>query len=117
MPVLVAGLSLFWLASGLIGIVWNEDAVVVLTERGFAPSLAMAAVLGGAIADIALGAMVLWRRWARTACLGMIALCLGYLAAGTIWTPDIWADPLGPFVKVLPAILSAWALHSILESR
>ena len=77
----------------------------------------MTAVLGGAFADIALGLMVLWRRWARVACLGMIALSLGYLVAGTIWTPDLWADPLGPFVKVLPGILAAWVLHSILESR
>ena len=46
-----------------------------------------------------------------------IVLSLGYLAAGTVVTPELWADPLGPFVKVLPAIALAGLLAAMAEER
>ena len=64
-----------------------------------------------------LGAAVLVRRHARAACLGMIALSFGYLLAGSWLTPWLWADPMGPFVKVLPGMLLAAAVHALLEPR
>ncbi len=47
----------------------------------------------------------------------MIALSLAYLAASAWYTPWLWADPLGPMVKVLPGILLAGVLHTLLEDR
>jgi hypothetical protein len=117
MPVVIAGLALFWLLSGAIGLIQFSDARAVLTGAGVSTTLAGAAVIGGAVLDIALGLAVLVRTWARAACLGMIALSLGYLAAGTLVTPELWADPLGPFVKVIPAILLAGIAHALLEPR
>lgn len=117
LPIVITGLAAFWIASGVIGLIERPAAMAILTERGTAPALALMAVIGGALADIALGGAVLFRRWARRACLGMIALSLGYLAAGTLVAPDLWLDPLGPLVKVIPAILLAATAHAMLEPR
>ena len=117
LPVAVATLSLFWLLSGLIGLIYSGVAVEVLTTRGIATPLAMIAVIGGGVLDLLLGGAILLRRFARRACFGMIALSTGYLLAGTVFTPDIWADPLGPFVKVLPGMALALLSATLLEDR
>ena len=47
----------------------------------------------------------------------MVAVSAGYLAAGTLLTPGLWLDPLGPFVKVVPAALAAVVAAAVLEER
>jgi hypothetical protein len=32
-------------------------------------------------------------------------------------TPELWADPLGPFVKVFPAMALALAVAALAEER
>lgn len=115
LPLIVLGLSAFWVASGLIG-VWRMDEAIA-AQAGATGDFARTLVLGGAVADIALGIAILWRPFARAACLGMIALTLLYLAAGTVLTPHLWADPLGPFVKTLPAGILALVCATLLEER
>lgn len=115
LPLVVMGLSAFWIASGLIGLWRIDDAIAA--QGGATGDLAHALVLGGAVADIALGLAILWRPFARAACFGMIALTLLYLAAGTVLTPHLWADPLGPFVKTLPAAILALVCATLLEER
>jgi uncharacterized membrane protein len=73
--------------------------------------------MAGALADIVLGLSLLWRPWARAACFGMVALTIAYLAAGTWLTPQLWTDPLGPFVKTLPAAILALVCAALLEER
>eukprot|EP00903_Cladosiphon_okamuranus_P000780 g778.t1 len=107
LPLSIATLSLFWFLSGLIGLLSFTDAKAVLTDRGGSAGFASVAVIGGVIADMVLGAGVLVRRWTRLACLGMIAVSAAYLFFGTLLAADLWADPLGPFVKVLPATVLA----------
>ncbi|MGO4842772.1 DoxX-like family protein [Rhizobiaceae sp. 2RAB30] len=51
------------------------------------------------------------------ACLGMIATSIAYLVGGTVFTPGLWLDPLGPFVKVLPAIMAAWIAWVLIGTR
>ena len=92
-------------------------ATEVLTTRGVSLPLAPVPVIGGALADIALGLAILWRPWLRPAALGMAALAIGYLVAGTLVTPDIWADPLGPFGKVLPGVILALWVAALAEDR
>lgn len=112
LPLSILVLSAFWIASGLIGLVEREAAGAVLSTP-YADTLAVA----GAIADIALGLAILWRPWARAACFGMIALTAAYLITGTLLTPHLWADPLGPFVKTIPAALLALIAAAMLEER
>ncbi|MEM8823821.1 MAG: DoxX-like family protein, partial [Pseudomonadota bacterium] len=68
-------------------------------------------------ADIALGAAICWRRWAKRAALGMVALSGIYLAGSLIFAPDLWVDPLGPMVKVIPSLVLAALVWLMLEDR
>jgi uncharacterized membrane protein len=117
LPLALAVLSLFWLASGLIGLWQWRAAAVLLAPADLPDGLAAALVRAGSAADIALGLAVLVRRWSRAACLGMAGLGLAYLALGTILTPWLWADPLGALVKVLPGIALALVTAAMLEQR
>ncbi len=74
-------------------------------------------VIGGAVVDIALGLAILWRPWCSRAALGMIAVSCGYLAGGSLFAPDLWLDPLGPLVKVLPSIVLAAIVRLGVEDR
>ncbi len=116
-PVVIGTLSLFWTLSGLIGLAQREAAEAVLTERGLRASLATWAVVGGSVVDVALGLTVLWRPWAQAACLAMIAVSLSYLAGATLLAADLWADPLGPLVKVMPAVTLALVGVALLDDR
>jgi len=116
MPVMVVILSGFWLVSGLIGLIFEADAVRVI-EDTLPPALAHASVVGGAVTDIAIGLGLLFRRAVRAACMASVAVSLLYLGLGTVLTPELWADPLGVFVKVFPAIGLALAVASIVEER
>ncbi|WP_415714532.1 SDR family oxidoreductase [Roseibium sp.] len=117
MPMAIGCLALFWLLSGLIGFLSFEDATRVLTDRGTSPAVAAVFVASGAVVDIALGLAVLWRRWTRLACLGMIVVSGCYLLGGTVLAPQLWADPLGPLVKVFPALVLAAMVALLLEER
>ena len=48
---------------------------------------------------------------------GVVGASVLYLAAGSVLTPWLWADPLGVFVKVLPAIGLALLLAAMAEER
>ena len=116
-PLLLGGLSLFWITSGVIGVISQQPAEHLLTSAGFPPALASLAVLGGAAADVLVGGLVAFRRTARLGLLGMIGLTLSYVAGAAIWRPDLWLDPLGPMVKTLPAAILALVALAILEDR
>jgi uncharacterized protein YbjT (DUF2867 family) len=116
-PLALLTLSVFWLVSGLVGLARLGAAADVLTSRGLPDGVAAVAVLGGVLADILLGLAILWRPWARRACLGMVAVSLAYLAGATALTPDLWADPLGPLVKVFPSIVLALVVLALLDER
>lgn len=115
-PVLVLTLAGFWLASGLIGLWQREAAESVLAGRTGQP-MAQALVGAGIVADLLVGVGLLFRNWVRRAAWAAILVSLGYLAAGTMVTPELWADPLGPFVKVFPAMALALAVAALVEER
>ena len=117
LPATIAVLSLFWTLSGLIGFLSFGEAAAVLTDKGVSGSLAGTAVLGGAVIDIGLGLAILARKWTRPASLGMVVVSLAYLTGGSLVAPDLWADPLGPLVKVLPALMLALLPALLLERR
>lgn len=117
LPLAIATLSLFWTASGLIALAQPGRAAAILTLRGMAEAPALALVRAGAVADIALGLALLWRRWTRAAALGMLGLASAYLLGSLLWTPDLWLDPMGPMLKVLPALPLALAVALLVEPR
>lgn len=114
LPIIVLALSAFWIASGLVGLLRTDVAVTALHG---ALVYGEAFVIAGAMVDIALGVALLWRPWARAAALGMIAVTAAYLVGGTIFTPELWADPLGPLLKPIPAAVLALVCAALLEER
>ena len=80
LPIAIATLSLFWLLSGVIGLIFAPTAIDVLTSRGIGAGMATFAVVAGGMVDIALGAAVLFRRHARRACGGICSASLWVLA-------------------------------------
>lgn len=115
-PLLTLALAGFWIASGAIALVTVDAAAAVLAETPLAAA-AKTLVVGGALLDIAIGAGVLVRATTRAAAWAAIGLSLVYLVLGTLTTPHLWADPLGPFVKIIPGIALALAVAALAEER
>lgn len=116
-PLVVVTLAAFWIASGLIGLARFEAAASVLTARGVGAGAAGFAVAAGVGLDLALGLAVIVRGAMVWAAIGMIATTLAYLAAGTLLAPDLWADPLGPYVKTIPGALLALVALALADER
>lgn len=117
MPFVLVTLGLFWLLSGVIGLLQAEAAAGILTQEGWPRWAALGSVIGFALADIALALALSVRRYARRALWGMILLSLAYLGFASLFTPALWADPLGPLLKVIPQIMLALVALPMLESR
>jgi uncharacterized protein YbjT (DUF2867 family) len=116
-PLILAVLSALWIVSGLATLWRLEAAMAVLTSRGTPGAVAWVTALGGSGIDIALGLMVLVRPLAGSALKGMVAVSLAYMAGSVVFAPDLWLDPLGPMVKVVPAIVLALVALAILDER
>lgn len=117
LPLLVAVLAAFWTASGLIGLARMEAAMAVLTDRGVSATFAAVAVVGGSLVDLALGLGILVRPLARRAALAMTAVALAYMAGAVALAPDLWADPLGPMLKTIPAAMLSLVAAAMLDER
>lgn len=115
-PIILTVLSLFWIASGLIGIIRHEDAMTVL--GGAMPAwIASSTVIGGGVIDILIGLGIALRKTSRTALMASIAIASGYSIGAALFAPWLWADPLGPMVKVLPTIILSMVALAILDDR
>ncbi len=117
LPLALATLAVFWVASGTVALFRFDAARAVLNERAFSPWFSIFAVAMGSAIDIALGLLVLWRPMARFACFAMVAVSLGYMSASALFAPDLWLDPLGPMVKVLPSVALALMTAALLDDR
>jgi len=115
-PFLLLILSAFWIASGLIGWVRQEAAMTVFGD-GMPQSLAKTFVLGGSVADVAIGAALLLRPLTRPAALSSVLVSLAYLVGSAVFAPHLWADPLGPMVKVFPAMALGLTVWTLTEAR
>jgi uncharacterized protein YbjT (DUF2867 family) len=115
-PFLLLVLSGFWIVSGLIGW-WQQAAAMAVFGPEVPAPLAKGFVLGGAVADIAIGAALLVRPFTRPAALAAVLVSLAYLAGSAMLVPHLWADPLGPMVKVFPAIGLALTVWMLTEAR
>jgi hypothetical protein len=47
----------------------------------------------------------------------MILLSSSYLVGGALFAPGLWADPLGPMIKVIPGIFLALIVWLGVEDR
>jgi uncharacterized protein YbjT (DUF2867 family) len=115
-PLMIGGLSVFWLLSGLIPLARLEQASAHFLP--FMPPVAATALtVLTCLLDVALGTAILVRPFARRALLAMLATSLAYLAGSVVLEPALWLDPLGPMVKVIPALILTLATLAILDER
>jgi len=117
LPLAIGTLAIFWCLSGLITLIDPSRAMSVLADRAVASWVIAPTVLGGAVADILLGIGILWRPWTRHAALGMLGLSSAYLIGSMSVAPDLWADPLGPMIKVFPGMTLAVIVWLLMEER
>jgi uncharacterized protein YbjT (DUF2867 family) len=117
-PVLFVALAIFWFATGVIclGPGWRAG-LAMMAEAGLAPTLAMLAVVGGSLCDMAIGIAIAVRRSARRGLYAAIAVTLGYGVLGSWLLPRLWADPMGALLKIIPIIALHLAALAILEDR
>jgi MFS superfamily sulfate permease-like transporter len=74
-------------------------------------------VVAGALADLAIGIAVAYRPTARYGLYAAITISFSYAIIGTILVPRLWADPLGPMLKIWPIIVLHFTALAILENR
>ena len=117
-PVIFAVLVLFWVLTGLVslGPGW-EPGREYLLAGGVPAALASAGVIAGALADILVGIGIASRRTARHALYAAFWLSLFYMAAGTLILPELWSDPVGPMLKIWPAMALVLVALAILTDR
>jgi DoxX-like family len=110
-------LSFFWVVTGIVSLTTGFRNGIELMQSTGAGVLSAPAVIAGALADIAIGTLIVWRPKARQGLYAAIALSLFYLIAGTILRPDLWNEPLGPFTKILPILVLHLVALAIIEAR
>jgi len=117
-PLVIAILSLFWIATGLmaLGPGWKEGVGLML-EGGVEHGLAEATVVAGAAADICIGIGIAFRRTAKCALYAALALSVTYVIIGTVLVPRLWINPIGPLLKIWPIMALILVAIAIVEDR
>lgn len=117
-PLAIGGLALFWISTGVLALgPAYAEGLAHLTAAGFTVPMAKITVIAGALFDIALGLLLLVRRFAKPVLVAMLIATVGYLAAGTLIEPSLWIDPLGPLTKILPMLLATLLTLAIVDER
>jgi uncharacterized protein YbjT (DUF2867 family) len=116
-PVMFVVLPLFWIATGIISLTVGYELGIDLMRVAGAGVLSGPAVVAGAIFDMVVGVLIAWRPRARWGLWGALALSTFYAVAGTFLRPDLWAEPLGPFLKIFPIVVLHAVALAILEER
>lgn len=117
-PLAIAGLALFWLLTGIVTFGPGRAAAMDhLTAAGFSEALAKPVLIAGAAFDYLLGLLLLVRPAARLVLYTMLAATAIYLALGSALAPQLWLDPLGPFLKIVPVLIATLFVLAILDER
>jgi uncharacterized protein YbjT (DUF2867 family) len=116
-PIIFTILPAFWIATGLVSLTLGYPDGVELMRSTGAGVLSGPAVVAGALADIAVGVGIAWRPLTRYGLYGAMALSLFYAVAGTVLRPDLWIDPLGPLLKIVPILVLHLVALAILNER
>ncbi len=100
-PLFLAALVLLWLGSGILGLLKVDEASALLARSPLSYQTAELLVIVGALTDIVLGLGLLFRSTARLALAGTVIVTLAYIFGGTLFTPELWLDPLAPLIKAI----------------
>jgi uncharacterized protein YbjT (DUF2867 family) len=117
-PVTFIVISLFWISTALVslGPGWGYG-IGLMEEGGVEGTAAALTVIAGALADLVIGIAIACRPTSRYGLYAAIAISFAYAIIGTILVPRLWADPLGPMLKIWPVIVLHFTALAILEDR
>jgi uncharacterized protein YbjT (DUF2867 family) len=110
-------LAMFWIATGFVSVTLGYPAGLDLMRSTGAGALSGPAVVAGALADLAIGIGIAFRPFTRAALYGALGLSLFYALVATALRPDLWVEPLGPLVKILPIFVLHLVALAILDER
>lgn len=114
----IASLTLFWIASGFIALVISYDAAAgILRAHGFPPALVAPFTVGTSLMDMIVGVLIAFRRTSAAGLIAGIAVSLGYMLGTAVMTPDLWIEPLGALVKTGPAVVLMLVALLTLDNR
>lgn len=116
-PAIFVVLPFFWIMTGIVSLtVGWRSGVALMLSTGAGP-LSGPAVVAGALADMLAGTLIACRPTARRGLHLAIAVSLFYAVAGSVLRPDLWAEPLGPLLKILPILVLHFVALATLEAR
>lgn len=111
-PIGVFILVLFWFYSGLIGVVSLDEAARHLNSP-YAKNI----VIICSIIDLCIAGLLAFRGSFKLGIIASLIMATGYLVGGSLVTPDLWLDPLGPLAKILPVIMLTLMVRASLQER
>jgi uncharacterized protein YbjT (DUF2867 family) len=117
-PVTFGVLCLFWISTAFVslGPGWGYG-IGLMREGGVEGTMAALTVIAGALSDLAIGMAIAYRPTSRYGLYAAIAISLAYAVIGTILVPRLWADPLGPMLKIWPIVVLHLVALAILKDR
>jgi hypothetical protein len=86
-------------------------------EGGLQENVAALTVSTGALTDIIIGLAILWRPLSRYGLWAALIISLAYVVIGTVLVPRLWAEPLGPMLKIWPVLMLNLVAMAIREDR
>jgi uncharacterized protein YbjT (DUF2867 family) len=117
-PLIFGVFGLFWIVTGIISLGPGWDiGMSYVREGGLRETFAALTVVAGAVADIVIGLAILWRPASRYGLWAALIISLTYVVIGTTLVPRLWADPLGPMLKIWPVLMFNLVAMAIREDR
>lgn len=116
-PLMLTVFAAFWLLTALVSLGPGFAIGEALMREGGVGALSGPAVIAGSLADLVIGVGILFRRTARPALLAALALSLFYALAGSLLLPRLWAEPIGPMLKIWPILVLNLVCLAILDER
>jgi len=110
-------LAAFWIATGILALGPGYRIGVGLLQEGGLGAPSGSWVIAGGLADLFIGIGIAFRRSSRFALYGALGLSVFYIVAGTIMLPRLWAEPLGPLLKIFPILVLHLVALAVLEDR
>jgi len=117
-PAIFVVVSLFWMSTAFVslGPGWGHG-IGLMREGGVEGSSATLTVIAGALSDLAIGLAIAYRPTSRYGLYAAIVISFTYAIIGTILVPRLWADPLGPMLKIWPIIVLHFVALAVLDDR
>lgn len=116
-PLMLGVFATFWILTAVVSLGPGFAIGEALLREGGMGSLSGPAAVAASLADLAIGIGILFRRTARPALLAALALSLFYALAGSLLLPRLWAEPIGPMLKIWPILVLNLVALATLDDR